>query len=97
MATVNYYQYEHLEKGGFQPGTEVTWWFGPWPWIKKGVAVTAQPFDLSTADRALAVTEIRVRTVPAQPTGDEYVYATIRNVGHDPIVIYYISLIEIAP
>lgn len=97
MATVSYYQYEHYEPAGFQPGASVTWWFGPWDWIKKGVVVTAQPFDLSTADRALEVTNTWVRTTPASPTGDEWVYATIRNIGPDPIVIYYISLVEIAP
>ena len=64
MATVNSYQHEHYDPAGLQPGASVTWWFGPWGWIKKGVSVTAQPFDLSTADRALdpgqAITELEV-------------------------------------
>jgi len=97
MATVNSYQHEHYDPAGLQPGASVTWWFGPWGWIKKGVSVTAQPFDLSTADRALEVANVWVRTSPASPTGDEWVYATMRNTGRDPIVIYYISLVEIAP
>ena len=97
MATLNHYQYTHYNGSAFQPGDEHRWTFGPWNWRQKAVVLTAQPFDLSTADRTLAVTDLRVRTVPAQPAADHYVEATIRNVGRDAIVIYYMSLVEIGP
>jgi hypothetical protein len=97
MATVNNYQYTHYNGTAFNPGATHTWTFGPWPWRQKGVVATALPFSLSTADRALTVSEVRLRTTPAQPAGDEWVEIDVRNVGRDPIVIYYISLIEIGP
>src|SRR5215211_6210978 len=97
MATVQHYQYSHYDGTAFQPGAEHTWSWGPWDWSQKGIVVTAQPFTLSTAYRALSVTDVRVRTVPAQPAADMYVQATIRNVGPEPIVIYNVSLTEIAP
>jgi hypothetical protein len=97
MPTVKHYRYDHLQPGGFQPGTQVRWAFGPWNWAVNGVVVTAHPFDLSTADRALVVTEVRLRSRPGQPVGQKFVEATIRNVGTDPVVIYYIAVIEILP
>lgn len=97
LATVKHYQYSHYNGTSFPPGAVHTWTFGPWPWTQKGVVVTAQPFTLSTANRALEVTNVRVRTTPAQPAADEFVVANVRNVGQDPIVIYNISLVEIGP
>ena len=96
MATVNVMQYEKYEPNGFQPGATVTWFWGPWDWQKKGVTVTAHPFDTSTSDRALAVTEIRRHNTPASGAADKWVEATVRNVGKDPIYIYYVTLVESA-
>lgn len=101
MATVSHFQYQHYAPGspGFvlQPGGSHGWTWGPWPWAVKGVLVTAHPFDLSTANRALTVTDVQLRTTPNQPVADKWLHATIRNVGSDPIVIYNVALDVIAP
>jgi hypothetical protein len=95
LATVHHYQYTHYNGTVFPPGGVHWWTFGPWDWYKKGVVVTAQPFSLSTAHRELAVTDLRVRSVPAQPVAEYYVDLNVRNVGPDPVVIYYVTLVEI--
>ena len=82
---------------GFPPGSARIHWFGPWDWYKKAVVVTAMPFDASTSNRELKVTDISLRTTPNQPVADKYVYATVRNVGLDTVYIYYIELAQIAP
>ena len=99
VATVALYHYEFYEPSGsgFPPGSARTWWFGPWDWYKKAVVVTAMPFDFSTENRELKVTDISLRTTPNQPAADKYVVATVRNVGQDTVLIYYIELAEIAP
>jgi hypothetical protein len=96
MATVSHFQYS-ASGSVFQPGTAHRWRWGPWPWSGKGVLVTAHPFDLSTANRALTVTDVELRTTPNQPVADKWLHATIRNVGQDPIAIYNVVLDVIAP
>jgi hypothetical protein len=97
MATVSHYEYTFYNGTLFYPGTARTWVWGPWPWAVKGILVTAHPFDLSTAYRALTVTDVQLRTTPAQPVADKWLYATVRNVGSDSIAIYYVALDLIAP
>jgi hypothetical protein len=95
LATVNhffYYAY-HPNLGLFYPGTARTWMWGPWPWSDKGVVVTAHPFNASTQDRALTATDVQIRTIGY----DYYLVATIRNVGKDPLMIYWIYLSVIGP
>jgi hypothetical protein len=96
MATVSHFQYS-LSGVGLPVGAAHTWTWGPWPWAIKGVLVTAHPFDLSNANRAMTVTDVQLRTTPNQPVGDKWVRATIRNVGADNIGIYNIALDVIAP
>jgi hypothetical protein len=97
MATVNHWEYTQYDGSVFYPGTSRTLGWGPWPFAVKGIVVTAHPFDLSTAYRALTVTDIELRTTPAEPVADKWLYATVRNVGSDSIVIWYVSLDVIAP
>jgi hypothetical protein len=97
LATVSHWEYTQYDGTSFPPGTTRTLAWGPWPWAVKGVIVTAHPFDLSTAYRALTVDDIELRTTPATPVADKWLYATVRNVGSDPIVIWYVSLDVIAP
>ena len=56
MATVSHYEYTKYDGTLFYPGTARTLAWGPWPFAVKGIVVTAHPFDLSTAYRALTVT-----------------------------------------
>jgi hypothetical protein len=58
MATVNHWEYTQYDGSVFYPGTSRTLAWGPWPFAVKGIVVTAHPFDLSTAYRALTVTDI---------------------------------------
>jgi hypothetical protein len=95
MATVAHYQYDFLDSVGFAPGEVRIWRFGPFSWFRKAVVATAQPFSLSTQDRTLT-TEINLQTTPNSPAGDEWVNVTVRNIGVDTIVIYYITLGVIA-
>ena len=67
------------------------------PLFGTGVLVTAHPFDLSTDNRALTVTDVELHTTPNQPVGDKWLHATIRNVGQDSIGIYTVILVVIAP
>jgi hypothetical protein len=97
VATVALYHYDHYEPSGFPPRSARTYWYGPWQWIGKAVVVTAIPFDLSTSNRELKVTDISLRTTPNKPAADKYVVATVRNVGQDTVIIYCIELAEIAP
>jgi hypothetical protein len=96
MAQVNHYEYHQYDLPPFQPGTARTRWYGPWPWTFKGVVVTAAPFNAAADHRALEVTDVQVLSEPAEPSGDLYVSATFRNVGLDPIVLWYVTLVEIA-
>jgi hypothetical protein len=95
MATVNHYFYYfyHPNLGLFNPGTARTWMWGPWPWSDKGVVVTAHAFNASTQDRALAVTDVQIRTIGY----DYYLVATVRNVGRDPLMIYWVYLSVVGP
>lgn len=97
MATVIHWEYTFYDGSLFHPGTARVVTFGPWSWAVKGVLVTAHPFDLSTAHRALTVTDVQLRTTPAQPAADKWLRATVRNVGSDAIAIYYVSVDVIAP
>jgi hypothetical protein len=97
MATVNTYQYEHYDGNPFNPGQEAVWAFGPWPWTRHGVVVTAHPFDLSTSNRSLEVVHTRLATHPGEPAGEKFVVATIRNNGPDTLYIYYVTLTDIVP
>lgn len=97
MATVSHYEYTMFDGMPFNPGEVRSLTQGPWPWAVKGIVVTAHPFDLSTAFRALQVTDLTLRTTPAQPVGDKWLDYTVSNVGSDPIVIYYIALDVVGP
>lgn len=92
MAAVARFEYDFYEPNGFAPGTERSISFGPWPWARKAVVATAQPFPLSTSTRLLSVTSINLRTTP-----DEFVDIRVRNVGVDIMYIYYVTLAEIGP
>jgi hypothetical protein len=97
MATVSHYEYTMYDGSVFYPGTAKYLTSGPWPWAVKGIVVTAHPFDLSTAYRTLKTSDIQLRTTPAQPVADKWLDFTVRNVGQDSIVIYYIALDVISP
>lgn len=79
--------------GGLPPGAEEYWSFGPWPWFWSAVAITAHPFSSPGLDRTLEVTSISSRV---SPTGDHFIYCTVRNVGIDP-VNYAVWLGGVAP
>lgn len=94
MATVSFYHYTFYDlQLPFYPGTERRHSFGPRSWYQRAVAVTAHPFDATDQDRML-VADVSVRTTTA---GSEYINVTVRNVGRDALVIYYIDLAEIGP
>lgn len=97
MATVNVYRYDFYVPEGFQPGDERGTAFGPWTWFGKAAVWTVQPFSLSTSTRTLEITHVRGRTAPGEPAGREYVYVYVRNLGPDPVVIWYLFLGVIAP
>ncbi len=78
----HYGPYTWISTYGMPPGAEHYWWFGPWPWYAYAVAITAHPFAMAGRDRTLAVTSISVR---ATPTGERFIYCTVRNVGPDPV------------
>jgi hypothetical protein len=92
MATVARFEYDFYEPNGFAPGSERSISFGPWPWFRKAVIATAQPFDLSNSNRSLSVISINLRTTP-----DQFVDIRVRNVGVDVMYIYYVTLAEIGP
>ena len=91
MATVQWFRFDYLDNTGFAPGQTRLWrhteqgsfYFG------KSIVVTAQPFDASNQSRALTVTEVRHGSLGSGP-GQRYIEYTIRNVGVDTIVIYYV-------
>jgi hypothetical protein len=97
MATVSHYRYDFYLPQGFQPGEERGWSFGPWNWGGKALAWTVRPFNLSTSTRTMAVTSVRARSTPGPIAGQEYVEVYVRNLGPDPIVIWYLWLGIIEP
>jgi hypothetical protein len=78
----------------FQPGQEHLLQSGPFNWGQRNVTVTAHPFDLSTAiDRRLRV--IDIQSYWSAP--NHYIRFRVRNVGTEPIMIYYIYIGGTAP
>jgi hypothetical protein len=93
MASVFHFgPYEWYKGTAFLPGQEHTWWFGPFDWRQKAVVITAHPFDATGSNRRLSVTYIDSQTTP-----DRYINCRIRNIGPDPIYIYYIYVGGTAP
>ncbi|MGC5173200.1 hypothetical protein ACLQ2Q_21370 [Microbacterium sp. DT81.1] len=97
MVAVALYQYTHYTGVPFNPGDEVVWWFGPWEWWKHGVVVTAHPFNASSSNRSLEVVHTRSESYPGDPEGHRLIVATVRNTGPDPIMIFYLTVTDIAP
>jgi hypothetical protein len=83
MASIfRYGPYAVVSSSGLAPGAEDTWFFGPWPWYAFVVSVTAHPLHRVGAGTEGHLTVTRVST-QVQPSGDRYVYATVRNIGAD--------------
>lgn len=66
--------------GILDPGKEWTSAWGPWDWENYAITVTAHPFHYDNLDRQLEVTRVWRR---AKPSGEEWLYATVKNVGND--------------
>lgn len=84
MATIFHYgPYTVVSGSGLPPGAEDTWWFGAWPWYAFVVGVTAHPIYKVGAgtEGHLAVTRVSAQV---QPSGDRYIWATVKNIGKDP-------------
>ncbi|MFG2997783.1 hypothetical protein [Streptomyces sp. NPDC048340] len=92
MANLAHFHYEFFEQGGFDPGATRSYVIGPWPWNQSAVVVSAHPFDAPGQDRALDVTEVRRRTTP-----DQFLEFTVRNVGRDRALIWYVEIGLISP
>jgi hypothetical protein len=54
---------------------------GPWDWGGHAITVTAHPFSSQSLDRKLEATHVWRR---AKPSGEQWLYATVKNVGNDP-------------
>jgi hypothetical protein len=85
MATLLHFELYYYYPGGFYPGQTHTHRYRR-DWFRQAVVATAQPFAASNSDRTLT-TELSLRTTP-----DQLVEVTIRNVGRDPMFIYYVTL-----
>ncbi len=68
------------DDGALDPGAEHTWFFGPWPWYSQVVDAIAHPLHLAGTERHLQVTRVSSQ---AGPTGERFVWVTVRNVGAD--------------
>jgi len=104
MAYVNHWWYVYVvPTNPFQPGEERTHvWSGDW--LDRAVAATAAPArSVSTDLKMLTVAQVRVVSAPGQPgvpgqeLGVTSLEVTVKNLGITPIVVYYISLADIAP
>jgi len=97
MATVQHLKFTLVESRptGLLPGQESTWTFAEDAFFKdKAVAVTVQPNEFGL-NRTIEVTGVRFRTTaPASPS--QQLEFTVRNVGVDPIVVYFLLLGTIA-
>jgi len=91
MATVQWFRYDFLDNVGFAPGQTRTWRHGETGdfYFGKSIVVTAEPFDASRQNLALVVSEVRHGSVDAGP-GNRFLEYTIRNVGADTVIIYYV-------
>lgn len=100
MATLNRYTYDYYEGGtAFAPGQTRSYCFGgppasdpngPWfDWFRKAVVASAEPFDATGQSRTLTIEQIRHLSVDA---GKRYACITIRNIGVNPIYIWYVTL-----
>jgi hypothetical protein len=94
MATVQLERFDFLDNLGFAPGQTRSWEHGPFNPFGRALVVTAQPFDASSQDRTLVVTEIRHRSTDFN---QRFIGYTIRNTGVDTVIIYYVFLGWISP
>jgi hypothetical protein len=96
MAQVSFWRYDFLSN--LQPGDVYGVRLGPWNFFEKSLNFTVWPFDLSTATRSMEVVRVRTETRPAPPMGlsPQYVFVDMKNVGPDPIVIWYLFVGVIA-
>jgi hypothetical protein len=93
-STFHFGPYTYYTGTPFQPGQEHTWRGGPYDWRQKTVIATAHPFDLSTAkDRRLRV--VSIESFWSAPY--HYIDFTVRNVGTELTMIYYVYIGGTAP
>jgi hypothetical protein len=94
VAAVDHSHFEFTVAGGFPPGTERVVTVGPFNFDQSAVVVPARPFDVTGQDRTLTVREIRFRTTGPS---NQFVIASVRNVGIDTMFIYYVEFARIRP
>jgi hypothetical protein len=97
MATVSSFRFDFLSNPVFQPGDVHTVRIGPWDgFIDKSLNFAVWPFDLSTATRSMEVVRVRTETRPVPQTGPSpphhVVLVDVKNVGPDPIVIWFVFM-----
>ena len=96
MATVQHLRFTLIDPGagGLLPGQERDWVFAEDAFFKdKAVVVTVQPNEFNL-DRTIEVTSRFHTTAPAPPS--QQLQFTVKNVGVDPIVVYFLLLGVIA-
>jgi hypothetical protein len=98
MATVQHLKFTLVDPtaGGLPPGQEQGWAFAEDAFFKdKAVVVTVQPNEFNNLDRTIEVTSRFRTTAPSGPS--QQLQFTVKNVGIDPIVIYFLLLGTIEP
>ena len=101
MAQVSSFRFDFLSNPALQPGQVNGVRIGPWDgFIDKSLNFAVWPFDLSTATRSMEVVRVRTETRPVPPIGPSpphhVVFVDVKNVGPDPIVIWFLFMDVIA-
>jgi hypothetical protein len=102
-ATVSFFRFDLGSNPVWQPGDVHGFRLGPWNgFIGKSVSFTAWPFDLSTATRSMEIVRVRTETRPFPDIGPTFpphhvVFVDVKNVGPDPIVLWTLLMVLIAP
>jgi len=98
MATVSSFRFDFLSNPPLQPGQVNGVRIGPWDgFIDKSLNFAVWPFDLSTATRSMEVVRVRTATRPFVDTSLPFpphhvVFVDVKNVGPDPIVIWFLFM-----
>ena len=73
--------------GGYlAPKEAKNWWWGPFDDYLGAVTVTAVPFTMYGSEMVLTTTNVMLE---AKPTAKVYLYATVNNIGPDPVNFYW--------
>jgi len=97
VATVQHLQFTLVDptSGGLPPGASQSWDFAEDGFFKdRAVTVTVQPNEVGL-NRTIEVTSVRFQTTAPAPPSQRLSF-TVRNVGVDPIAVYFLLIGTIA-